>query len=405
MGKEGRRRVKKRDLRQRRVVFQQRYRCGRCGKWFTLGRQWRRQFSFRFFCEVVRRYFDDRSSYRVIQRRRVGSQKIGRMTAWRMVVEAGGNAKTDLEVAQELLPFWSGYLVVDGKSVKLRRAEASWFLGLDVGSRDLVHERLLEGENRYDLLTYFRSLRDELRYRVKGVVSDLNPDIGWALRQVWPSVAHQVCTTHMLRWVDHLLDYRALLKRLKRREEKVGELLERLRRRAGPGRSSLLAEIRDAKARLVLAARQAKPTLWLRGKIEDFLLAESKAAALALYDEIGRRRWRYRRVGARKALHSLEIHKEQLLVHFDHPKLPRSTNLVENVIRNFERRLKTIESFRRKETAQGYLHLMAIQYRCTPFTDCRGSQRVKNGKTPLALAHATVPKDWVSFSQSKKDPP
>jgi transposase-like protein len=327
------------------------------------------------------------------------------MTAWRMVVEAGRNAKTSQGIARELIPFWSGYLVVDGKSVRVGREEWSWVLGLDVGSRDLVQERLMEGENRYDLLTYFRSLRDELRYRVKGVVSDLNPEIGWAIGQVWPSVPHQVCTTHMLRWVDHLLDYRAVLKRLKRREEKVEELLERLRRRPGPGRSSLHAELRDAKTRLGLAVRQARPTLWLRGKIEDFLLAGSKTEALALYEQICRRRWRYRSVGGRKALHSLEIHKKQLLAHFDYPRLPRSTNLLENVIRNFERRLKTIESFGRKETAEGYLHLMAIQYRCTPFTDCRGSHRAKNGKAPLALAHATVPKDWVSFSQSKKDPP
>ncbi len=322
------------------------------------------------------------------------------MTAWRMVVEAGRNAKTSLEIARELLPWWSGYLVVDGKSVKVSRGELSWFLGLDAGSRDLVYEKLLEGENRYDLLTYFRFLRDELRYKVKGVVSDLNPDIGWAIGQVWPAAAHQVCTTHMLRWVDHLLDYRAVLKRLRRREGKVEELLERLRRRPGPGRRNLLADLKDAKAKLALAARRARATLWLRGKVEDFLLAGSKREALAFYEEMRRRRWRYRGVGARKALHSLEIHKEQLLTHFDHPRLPRNTNLLENVIRNFERRLKTVESFRRKETAEGYLRLMGIQYRCTPFTDCRGSNQAKNGKSPLALARAVVARDWVGFSQS-----
>ncbi len=321
------------------------------------------------------------------------------------MVEAGSNAKTSLQIARELLPLWSGYLIVDGKSVRVGRGEYSWFLGLDAGSRDLVYERLMEGENRYDLLTYFRFLRDELRYKPKGVVSDLNPDIGWAIGQVWPSVAHQLCTTHMLRWVDHLLDYRAVLKRLRRRTEKVEELSERFRRGPGPGRSRLLADLRDAKARLVSAARQARPTLWLRGKMEDFLLARSKKDALAVYEQIRRRRWRYRGMGARKALHSLEIHKDQLLTHFDHPKLPRSTNLLENVIRNFERRLKTLESFKRKDTAEGYLHLMAIQYRCKPFTDCRGHNGTMNGKSPLALAHAAVSKDWVSFSQRNDQAP
>lgn len=403
--KEGGRRVKKRDLRQRRDVKQQRYRCRGCGKWFILGGQWRKGFTFRFLCEVVRRYFDDRSSYRIIQRRGIGSGRVGRMTAWRMVVEAGRNAKTSLEIARELVPFWSGYLVVDGKSVRVGREEWSWFLGLDVGSRDLVHEKLMEGENRYELVTYFRLLRDELRYRVKGIVSDLNPDIGWAIRQVWPAVPHQLCTAHMLRWVDHLLDYRAVLKRLRRRAERVEELLERLGKRPGPGSNQLFAELREAKAKQALAARQAKPTLWLRDKVEKFLLAATKSQALATYEEIRRRRWRYESVGARKAIHSLEIHKEQLLTHFNHPKLSRSTNLLENVIRNFERRLKTIESFRHNRTAEGYLRLMAIRYRCTPFTDCRASHRSKNGKSPLALAHTAAPKDWVVFSQSKKDPP
>jgi len=87
-------------------------------------------------------------------------------------------------------------------------------------------------------------------------------------------------------------------------------------------------------------------------------------------------------------------------VHLKYPYLPYTNNQLENLIKQYERRLRTIEGFvKNKQAIEGYLNLMAICYCFKPHTDCKDRNKYKNGKSPLELTgFFTKGIDWVRFA-------
>ncbi|RLG28508.1 hypothetical protein DRN98_09520, partial [Methanosarcinales archaeon] len=92
-------------------------------------------------------------------------------------------------------------------------------------------------------------------------------------------------------------------------------------------------------------------------------------------------------------------YKNNIFAHLKTPYLPTTNNQLENLIKQYERRLKTIEGFgKNKQAIEGYLNLMAICYCFKPYTDCRDNHRYKNGKSPLELAGVSIKgMGWVRF--------
>jgi hypothetical protein len=65
------------------------------------------------------------------------------------------------------------------------------------------------------------------------------------------------------------------------------------------------------------------------------------------------------------------------------------------------RRLKTIESFNSIQSAENYLNLYKNFLRLKPFTDCRGKNKYKNGKSPLEVCGVKLrTKDWLKNAVS-----
>ena len=76
--------------------------------------------------------------------------------------------------------------------------------------------------------------------------------------------------------------------------------------------------------------------------------------------------------------------------------MPRTTNLVENVNKQLERRYKTIEAFQYRSTAIHYTNLLIAFLRQKPYTDCRGTRKHLNGKSRLASAKIRgIHPDWM----------
>jgi len=64
-------------------------------------------------------------------------------------------------------------------------------------------------------------------------------------------------------------------------------------------------------------------------------------------------------------------------------------------------RLKTIESFKNFNSAGNYLNLYKNYLRFKPYTDCRGNNKIKNGKSPLEVCGVILKsKDWLKNSVS-----
>lgn len=98
---------------------------------------------------------------------------VGRFTLNGWMDELGGRAKTPLEVSAELRPpGWGGFLGVDGKTIYIRGEEAALMVGVDQGTRDVVHAVVseIEGEEVFERLV--REAVTEAGYRLKGLVMD-----------------------------------------------------------------------------------------------------------------------------------------------------------------------------------------------------------------------------------------
>lgn len=74
--------------------------------------------------------------------------------------------------------------------------------------------------------------------------------------------------------------------------------------------------------------------------------------------------------------------------------------MLENYIKQYERRLKTIEGFGEDmKVIEGYMNLMGICCCFKKYTDCRKRNRYKNGKTPLEVAGVDISGlNWVRYA-------
>lgn len=391
-------------LRRTRRRETQRYRCRQCGRTFSARPGRGQRYASDLLAESVKRHLEDRSSFRVIAKRlsELTHRRFGRMTGHRALTRAAQACKTPVDVAHELTPQWAGYLHLDGKGIKLKGLPAyAWtaFLAQD-STGDVVHVALFEGgEQREAIRDFLLVIRDQLHYPIRGVISDLREEIFWAVQQVWPGLPHQGCLTHTLRLLDTYTDYLAIRRRL-------WQQLQRWRRwrddtpilhRQQPWYHMGVRQIRQQLA----AIKQAHAiALRLRRRARIWLSSRTP--------EQSEDRWgRFQRTGTsarssqeRALVHSLRTHRAALRTYLDHPEMPWTNNRIENLIKQLNRRLKTLEGFGSPQQARGYLYLWSVYHRFKPYTDCRGRHRYKNGKAPLACAGVDLTGlDWFTFSQ------
>jgi transposase-like protein len=89
-------------------------------------------------------------------------------------------------------------------------------------------------------------------------------------------------------------------------------------------------------------------------------------------------------------------HLDKLLTHQKDQKIKKTNNIAENINRRLMIRLKTIESFKNFNSAENYLNLYKNYLRFKPYTDCRGENRKKNGKSPLEVCGVVLKnRDWL----------
>lgn len=391
-------------LRRTRRRQTQRYRCESCGRTFSQRPGLRQRYAADVLAESVKRHLEDRASFRVIAKRlsELTHRSLGRMTVHRALTGACRACKTPVEIAQELHPQWAGYLHLDGKGIKLKGLPAyAWtaFLAQD-STGDLVHLALWEGaEQREQIRDFLLVIRDQLHYPIQGVISDLSEEIAWALQQVWPGIPHQGCLTHTLRLIDRYTDYLAIRQRL-------WQQLQRWRRWRDDApilhrqASWYRAGVRQIRQTITTIKQAHATALRLRRRARMWLSSRTAEEAEVRWSRFQHTSTSARALGERALVHSLRTHRSCLTTHLAHPHIPRTNNRIENLIKQLNRRLKTLEGFGRPQQARGYLYLWGVYHRFKPYTDCRRPHRHKNGKAPLECAGVDLRGlDWFRFSQ------
>jgi hypothetical protein len=321
---------------------------------------------------TIAREHVERASLRALGRRHGAS----RTRVMKIVHRAARGVPTSFEIAQRFRPLWSGILVVDGKYVRVfdplsakldRRALSEeerrrlnlkvWLCGIDAMTGDLPHYSLADEETKIDLVLFFRALK-KIGYVLRVLVCDGNDHILEAARHVYgEGFLVQRCTRHFLEG-------------LRRKAAEAGLSGE-------PATSALIALIQAI--------------------VEARTLEEAATRRTAL------RAKRLRHPFHRQIVAELERQLPTLATHLLHPGLfiPHTTNEIENLFRQLNLRLRSLGRFGRFRYANDYLNAWAFWRRTTPFTDCRGIRRKRNGKSPLELAGCRIPVDIDIFLPHK----
>ena len=297
-------------------------------------------------------------------------------------------------MSKELRPRWNGVVLVDEKMCPVRGKGQWFYLAVDT-TGDIMHCRPVPELSSTEAAKFLEEVRT-LGVHLKAVVSDLDPALTRAIAVVYAETPHQYCIKHALSAIGILIGN---AERNTRRgwnghseidQEVAGQPAHDAERAAL--RDGALLEVR--KSHRVARAEESSMAA-LHEMCRRILSAQTEREARILYDALQNDTC-YPRVQHRKAVRFLKRRWKQLMMHHHIPDLPRTTNLVENVNKQLQRRYKTIEAFQYRSTAIHYTNLLVAFLRQKPYTDCRGSRKHLNGKSRLASAKIRgLYPDWL----------
>jgi transposase-like protein len=327
----------------------QRWFCKDCGKPFTPTRIKPVNFSLKI--KGCKLYYDAECSYRAVSRQ-IG---VSAYRIFQIIDSLGANCKSTIQVARELKPTWLGYLLIDEKSIWIKGIEWYLLVAVDLKTQDIVHWDLVFREDETEVAWFLIIIKMVIAYPFRGLISDLLPVFYGTRRWLLPGIAHQFCTIHAYKTTDRYIKYHY------------------------KGGNKLWA------SRLLLVTR-------IICKCQHLETAQRAIQYLERHHSELRKAKLIRRLNLLRRRFPYLIH------HFKDPNLRPNNNVVENVIRQLNMKLKKMAGFESYETAYHSISLLIMRYRFHKFECSRIPGH--NGKSPLELPGADTSKiDWVRFSQ------
>ena len=297
-------------------------------------------------------------------------------------------------MSRELRPRWDGVVLVDEKMCPVRGRGQWLYLAVDT-TGDILHCRPVPELSSTEAAKFLREVL-ALGVKPKGLVSDLDPALTRAIEVICPETPHQYCIKHALTAIGILIGY--------------VEKNDRWQRRVRRGAETSVIETGDRSDEADLSGDRA--LIVQRGVVESGVVVENSIGALyetcrlilvAPTESEARMRYEALRENQgfppkphHKAVRFLTRRWDHLMMHHRVAGMPRTTNLVENVNKQLERRYKTIEAFQYRSTAIHYTNLLIAFLRQKPYTDCRGARKHLNGKSRLGSAKIRgLHPDWM----------
>jgi transposase-like protein len=347
----------------------------------------------------VRLHVEGRESYRVIARRvceRTG-RKISPTSLQRMVARVGARSKSAWEMSYELRPRWDEYLLVDEKMCSVRGQQQWFYLAAD-RTGDIAHCRAVKDLTFGEAVGFLEEVKAlSKRLGRGGIVTDLDTVLTKAVELVYAGKPHQYCLKHALAALEKLLGYKPVALRWRLNRRLLGGSFKRLRDRKGVWVQRAREEFLESWQATRELSERYRLLKALRDDCHSILFARTETQAEDQLKRLRRSR-SYRRKEKKQAVAFLERHWDHLMMHHRVLGLPRTTNIIENVNKQLERRLKTIESFQHRSTASNYMNLLVAYLRQKPYTDCRGARKQLNGKSRLQAAGVCHPADWLTLA-------
>jgi hypothetical protein len=236
---------------------------------------------------------------------------ISKKAILKLLLALGKNCKSTIEITKELDLKWPGWLGIDATSIKISGIQFFLFVAVDLKTRDIVHFQIARHEDYQTLRRFLLVIRDEIRYQILGIVSDLGLGRSHVnlkvVREVSPGIPHQICVVHLER------DVNLILPRTKR--------------------TPLQKELKKL--------------------VRKVLYARSRRLAIRAYMELIQFRNDYYSLDEKvdKVVNIIRRNFLSTLTHFAHPELPRDNNIAEGIVGQLKERIKLLRGFRRLPNA------------------------------------------------------
>ena len=319
-----------------------------------------------------------------------------------MVREIAESCKSVFEMSYELRPNWEGYLLLDEKMISVR-GNQQWFYCAVDGTGDIVHCRPVPELTSTEAMKFINEVIVGLEYNCRGVTTDFDSSLTIAVEKILAGKPHQMCLKHAFSILDNAIGYKPYARRRRWNITTLKTDFEKLRDKKGIWVEKARKDFMEVYKEHQVLSLHHNNLLELRKSLHQILFARSRVKAKKRFNELRHRCMPSSvAVQKQKAVNFLKRYWDKLMVYHYNYGMPRTTNLVENVNKQIERRMKTIESFQSKKGAADYMNLLIAYLRQKPYTDCRGKRKRLNGRSRLECAGVHLEtKDWLKNSISK----
>jgi transposase-like protein len=330
-------------------LIYQRWYCNNCQRAFKPSKDEKINFGLKVkACEL---YYDAESSYRAVGRQ----LNIKPERVFKIVNDLGAHCKSTIDVARELQPQWSGYLLIDEKSIWIKAVEWYVLIAVDLTTQDIIHWDLVPSEDEVNVAWFMIVIKYLIKYPMKGLISDLLAEFYETSRWLFPGIDHQFCTYHAYRSTEFYIKYHY------------------------SGGDQLWAKRLLDITRIICRCQTVETAIRALNYLERHQPELQKAKLI-------------------KRLRTLRLRFPHLIKRFKDQNLKPDNNVVENVIKQLNQKFKKVAGFEYYETAYNSIKLLVMRYRFHKFSCSRKIGH--NGKSPLELAGGDITNlNWVRFSQ------
>ena len=215
----------------------------------------------------------------------------------------------------------SGIIQIDGKEIKLGGKKKSILLSIDAKTKQPLSYRISDGENKLTTESFLKSLKLIYPFEIRGIISDFGRGkcfLG-VVRKVFPQVPHQVCLVHFMRYVWMFIP-------------------------------------RTKRSKFYLRNRL------LKSMIKNVIKAPSREESVYWLDKINHFKPFFRASYHNRFIRSINKNYEYLTKYFEYDFLNTNTNIIENMIRQLNRKLKNLDGFKSEKNLADFMNIWFTGY-------------------------------------------
>lgn len=257
-------------------------------------------------------------------------------------------------------PSWSGHLQVDGKHFLVNNTWVVYLIAVDIYTLDIPMAVFCYDENTTTFRFLIQSLL-RLHYPFRSLTTDLGKGFAKEAQVLLPGIPHQVCTIHLLRYLDQ---------RVPKRPYKDKEVILRFR--------SMAQGVLHAKDRTQFDRR-----------FTEFEIVGVKAAQI--------------HAGCQSIYRTFIKYQDCIKQFYLDDNIHNNSNNVECIISHLSGKINQAKKFESFSGAYYTMTLNTLFWRLHAFTASRYKER--NGKSPLFLAKSQhdVHGNWIDVLLSIKN--